>query len=203
VNTGFFGGSFNPVHTAHLIIAEWIRNELDIKTLYFIPTANPPHKTSDKSIIDISLRREMVSLAIKDNPNFKLADHESKTEEVSYSVDTVRRFLQEKSLVSNELYFIIGEDNLRGLPTWKDPVELSRLCSIVVARRSLDTSLDLPQGMKPPHQLKTPNIEISASGIRKRIRKNQSIKYLVPEAVEKFIKEHTLYEEDNGQNDPH
>jgi len=198
VNTGLFGGSFNPVHTAHLIIAEWIRNELDIKALYFIPTATSPHKTSDKSIIDISLRREMVALAIKDNPNFKIADHESKTKDVSYSVDTVRWFLQEKSLNRNELYFIIGEDNLRGLPTWKDPIELSSICTIVVARRSIDISLDLPQGMKPPHQLKTPNIEISASGIRERIRKNQSIKYLVPEAVGKFIKEHQLYEEDNG-----
>lgn len=198
MKTGLFGGSFNPVHTAHLIIAEWIRNELHIETLYFVPTAKPPHKTSDNSIIDISLRREMVSLAIKDNPGFKLSDYESMTDEVSYSVDTVRRFLQEKSLDSNELYFIIGEDNLRALSTWKAPEELSRLCRIVVARRSLDTPLDLPQGMKPPCQLKTPILEISASSIRERVRLNQSIKYLVPEAVEKFIKEHNLYGEDNG-----
>ena len=198
MKTGLFGGSFNPVHTAHLVIAEWIRNELNIETLYFVPTAKPPHKTSDNSIIDISLRREMVSLAIIDNPNFILADYESMTDKVSYSVDTVRRFLQEKSLDSNELYFIIGEDNLRALSTWKAPEELSRLCRIVVARRSLDTPLDLPQGMKPPCQLKTPILEISASGIRERIRMNQSIKYLVPEAVEKFIKEHNLYGEDNG-----
>jgi len=194
VKVGLFGGTFNPVHTAHVILAEWIRDELKLNSIYFIPTALPPHKTSDQAIIDIELRKEMVRLAIQDNPHFKLAEYETDPGNVSYSIDTVRNFLKNHPLGRDDLFFIIGEDNLRILSTWKDPVELSRLCRIVVARRSVDIPVQIPKGIEQPILLQTPNIDISASEIRGRIREKRSIRYLVPEPVERFIREHKLYE---------
>lgn len=198
VKVGLFGGTFNPIHTAHIIIAEWIRSELNLDTVYFMPTALPPHKCNDQSIVDIKMRKEMVRLAIQDNPHFQLAEYETDPRNVSYSVDTVRTFLKNNSLSSSELYFIIGEDNLHQLSTWKEPVGLSHLCRIVVARRPVDLPVAIPEGMAPLIHLKTPQIDISASEIRERIGNNQSIRYMVPESVERYIREHKLYGADNG-----
>lgn len=197
MRTGLFGGTFNPVHTAHLIIAEWIRSELDLDSIHFVPTANPPLKKTNPSIVDIALRKEMVRLAIKDNPHFYLTDYETDTDTISYSVDTVRRFIADHSVDRKDLYFIIGEDNLKILPEWKDAGEISRLCRIVVARRSSVTVLEVPDGIEQPLLLMTPKIELSASDIRRRISKNLSVRYMVPAAVGQFIRERKLYEDYN------
>jgi nicotinate-nucleotide adenylyltransferase len=202
VKVGLFGGSFNPIHYAHLIIAEWVRDALELDILYFLPTALPPHKKSNNSLINPEMRKKMVLLAIQDNPAFQLLDYETDSSHVSYSVDTVRRFLfenksasggQDHSISGKNVYFIIGEDNFRTIAAWKEPVELSALCRIVVVRRNTTVSLKLPVDMERPISLETPLIDISASEIRMRIFHGKSIRYLVPESVRQFIEENGLY----------
>ena len=193
MKVGLFGGSFNPIHYAHLIIAEWVRDALELDILYFLPTALPPHKKSNDSLINPEMRKKMVHLAIQDNPAFQLLDYETDSSHVSYSVDTVRRFLQDHSISGKNVYFIIGEDNFRTIAAWKEPVELSALCRIVVVRRNTAVSLKLPVDMERPISLETPLIDISASEIRMRIFHGKSIRYLVPESVRQFIEENGLY----------
>lgn len=193
MKAGLFGGSFNPIHYAHLIIAEWVRDSLGLDVIYFLPTAIPPHKKADSSLVDAEIRKEMVRLAIQDNPSFQVLDYEADVSHVSYSIETVRRFLQEYSVAPKDVYFIIGEDNFRAIATWKEPDELSRLCRIVVARRNTSISLELPEDMDPPLYLETPLLDISAREIRMHIFQGKSIRYLVPEPVREFILKHHLY----------
>jgi len=193
VKVGLFGGTFNPIHNAHLIIAEWILDYLGLAAVYFTPTAYPPHKGENKDIIEISHRIEMVRRAIENNPDFKLADFESKTSATAYSIDTVREFLKQNRKTAGNLYFIIGEDNFRMLHTWKEAVELSRLSQIVVARRSIDLPENIPNGLTPPLFVDTPRIDISASMVRDRIRMGKPVTYLIPNTVEDYINSNNIY----------
>ncbi len=190
---GLFGGTYNPVHYAHLIVAEWIRDSLNLDAVYLMPTAIPPHRKFDNSIIDIHHRIEMVRLAVSDNPRLKLADYESNPELTAYSVDTVRDFINRNPDVEGGLFFIIGEDNYRSLHTWKEPGELSRLSRIVVARRSGKKENIVSEGIDQPLFLDTPLIDISASLVRDRIKQGRSVKYLVPDAVAKYIFDNGLF----------
>ncbi|MCP4723955.1 MAG: nicotinate (nicotinamide) nucleotide adenylyltransferase [bacterium] len=191
---GLFGGTFNPIHNAHLIIADWIRDHMELDCIYFMPTSVSPMKIDDPSILDMTTRTRMVELAIKGNSRFKLADYESEPGRVYYSVDTVRRVAAELGLTRDQLFFIIGEDNFRIVPTqWKDSPELAKLSTIIVARRFSGEPIK-QQEMELEHVfVDTPAIDISSSMIRERIAKGLSIKYLVPENVEKFITEKKLY----------
>ena len=193
MKTGLFGGTFNPIHTAHLIIAEWIREEVPLDEVFFIPTAHPPHRQHDTEIIDIRSRIGMVRCAIEGCPGFRLADYESDPAVTAYSVDTVRDFLGRNPELAGNLYFIIGEDNYRLLHTWKEAAELSRLCTLVVARRQTGEVQQKLENLQEPVFVDTPYIDISASMIRERIRAGRSIRYMVPEAVERYIQEHNLY----------
>lgn len=181
------------MHNAHLIIAEWIRDFLNLDAMYIMPTARPPHKTFDSEIVAISHRMKMIELAINKRPEFQIFDHEADPETTSYSVDTVRTFLESRPECRGNLYFIIGEDNLKTLNTWKEPEELSRLCRIVVARRPDSGKNFVPNGIDQPLSVETPVLDISSSMVRRRIREGKSIKFLVPEPVEKYIYQNQLF----------
>jgi len=193
VKIGLFGGTFNPVHNAHLIIAAWIADALGLDCLYLMPTAQPPHRPDDAAIIDIRHRVAMVRLAIQDNPAFRVVDYESDPAVTTYSIDTVRRFLQQNPDARGSLYFIIGEDNFRLLATWKEAVELSRLCRITVASRGASSGENIPEGLVPPLFIGTPRIDISATMVRERLLSGKPVRYLIPEPVEAYIREHNLY----------
>ena len=183
------GGTFDPIHIGHLIIAEWILESLALKKIIFVPAALPPHK-KDVKRTDKKDRLEMVKLSIRDNPKFELSDIEIKEDRVSFTVDTLREF----SKGDDEIYFIIGEDSLKELPTWKDPDEIVRLSTIVVARRPNQQN----QSEKYVYSDKvifsdSPEISISSTQIRERVKGGKSIKYLVHPAVEEFILKKGLY----------
>ncbi len=191
---GLFGGTFNPIHNAHLIIAQWVLDHLKLDHIYFMPTALSPLKIKDRSVLEMSERIKMVEIAISDNWRFRLADYESEPGKVYYSVDTVRRVSSEMGLKREELYFIIGEDNFDIVPTqWKDSPELAALSTIVVARRFSGEQKKPDQGLLDHVFVDTPAIDISSSLIRERLANGLSIKYLVPENVEEYIIKNGLY----------
>lgn len=193
------GGTFDPIHNGHLILAEYARVEFDLDDILFIPTGNPPHKDLD----GISLkdhRYEMTSLAIKSNPHFQISDIEIRQEKTTYTVDTIESL--RKSYEDRELYFILGADSFSNIHLWKDYKRLLTLCNIIIAKR-LDTDNEklnkklneLSQVYRDSlYVLESPLIEISSTEIRNRIKKGISTKYLVPELVESYIEKNGLYQ---------
>ena len=117
---GIFGGTFNPIHFGHLMICEYLKEELGLDKVIFIPTGNPPHKSLDVSAID---RYNMVKLAISSNPDFEISDIETNRVNLSYTVDTI---IELKKIYENQkLFFLIGLDTLFQLKTWRKIEELS------------------------------------------------------------------------------
>lgn len=198
---GIMGGTFNPIHLGHLIIAQILSEKNRIDKVLFIPCALPPHKT-DKELIDKKHRLAMVELAIKSNPRFEASDIETKKEVKSYSIDTLKEL--KKIYKDGEFYFFIGEDGLADMHTWKNIKELVTLCQFVIAKRFYQPRINYLEAQKKffdektianfkENIIETNLIDISSSEIRKKISKNKSIKYLVLEAVEQYIRENKLY----------
>ena len=197
---GIFGGSFNPVHTGHLVMAQDALDQFGLKRVIWIPAAQPPHKPS-QVLAPAADRLEMLRLAVQGDPRFEVSNDELARGGVSYTVDTVRRF--QARWPAAELHLIIGGDTLRELHTWKDIAILLTLCRIVtVARPGFAADRVDPAQLRLPSpwpqtllgQVVTGHlIEISASDIRQRIQRSQSIRYLVPEGVERYIRERRLF----------
>jgi nicotinate-nucleotide adenylyltransferase len=192
---GIFGGAFNPIHTAHLIAAEDVREQIHLDKVIFIPYANPPHKEHTE-LLDAEHRLKMIALAIEGNKYFESSDIEIKNARISktYTVDTL---LELRDLYRSDFvkfYLIIGLDNLVELHTWKEPGKLFLLSEVVVISRPGYTIKDVKNEYDrqviyvPSH-----NIDISSTEIRRRIKEKRSIKYLVPETVEKYILNNKLY----------
>ena len=183
---GLFGGTFDPVHIGHLIIAETVLEQSGLDMVMFIPSARPPHKHHEL-MFTAHQRLKMLSEAIKDNPNLVVSDIEMKREGPSYTIDTIREI--KAALPSGtELSFIVGKDNLYEMETWKDPHAIIEECTILVADRICEKKCDIPDWLKTKVKMvNVPLIEISSSEIRNRIREGKSIRYMVPEVVEKEI----------------
>ncbi len=182
---GIFGGSFNPIHLGHLIIAEQIREQCDLDKILFIPVGIPSHR--ENNLENSQKRYEMIKLAIKDNLNFKVSDIEIKNSETSYTYDTLKKLKKENP---ENIYFeIIGEDSAEYLDKWKEIDELLKITQFLVFRRNGNYK----QNHKNIKVLETPIIQISATQIRNKIKKKESIKYLVNERVIEYIKTNKLY----------
>lgn len=194
---GIFGGSFNPIHYGHLMICEYIKEEMGLDKVIFIPTGNPPHKDLEVSAKD---RYEMVKTAISPNPDFDISDIETTRVKLSYTVDTIREL---KEIYKEEkLYFIIGLDTLFQLKTWKKIKDLSSEIEFVVAKRP--GYLDEEKINREIKYLKenfgtkiilvqTPLYEISSTDLRDRIKKGKSLRYLIPKKVLNYIEESEFY----------
>lgn len=200
---GIYGGTFDPIHTGHLIIAEQVKEILDLKKVVFLPNGNPPHKKY--KISDKSHRYKMIDLAIKGNKKFEISDLEIKKNELSYTYDTI---LELTNFYKEELYFIIGADSLINLHKWYRYKELINLCKIVVLPRVLE---NIPNEENNTDFLKNwivnnlgadinnfilidfPMLEISSTFIRSKIKDKKSVKYMLPEKVIKYIYEENLY----------
>ena len=202
MNIGVLGGTFDPIHMGHLIIAEEVRTRLDLDEVLLVPAGQPWLKLNNANAISPPEHRvEMVRLAIADEPAFKLSTMEIDRPGPSYTVDTIAE-LRNQIGVGDKLFFILGWDNLNQLPRWRQPSRLVKLCRLVPLRRVGFTSPDLdsleaaiPGLAKSLVILDTPQIEISSSGIRQRVARGLSIHQLVPEPVERYITEHKLYVE--------
>ena len=178
---GILGGTFNPVHIGHLLLAEQARQLLKLEKVIFVPVNLPPHKRT-KLLLSSRRRCQLLVRAIKSNPAFGLSDIEVRRGGLSYSVQTIKEF---KSIYGRaRLYFIVGADSLRDFSTWKQISEIRKNCQIVVAKRPGYPIKRLPRNMLA---LDLPLIDISSSQIRRRIRRKQSIRYLVPEQIRKQI----------------
>lgn len=198
MNIGVLGGTFDPIHMGHLIVAEEIRGQLDLAEVLFVPAGEPWLKTNN-SISSAEHRVQMVRLAIADEPAFKLSTMEIERAGPSYTIDTIVQFNSQMG-AGDKLFFILGWDNLMQLPQWREPSRLVQMCSLVAVPRVGYPSPDLntleaaiPGLSQSAILLHTPQIEISSSEIRSRVARGLSIHHLVPEPVEKYIREHNLY----------
>ena len=197
---GIFGGSFNPIHYGHLMICEYIKEEMGLDKVIFIPTGNPPHKEIEVSAED---RYEMVRLAISPNPDFEISDIETTRVKMSYTVDTIREL--KKIYKEEKLYFLIGLDSLFQLKTWKKIGDLSQEIEFVVALRpgyidkeEINKEIDFLRenfGTKI-NLINTPLYEISSTDLRDRIHEGKSLRYLIPKKVLDYIEESGFYKGD-------
>jgi nicotinate-nucleotide adenylyltransferase len=200
MNIGVLVGTFDPIHTGHLIIAEEVRARLGLAEVLFVPAGQPWLKLNNANAISPPRHRlEMVRLAIADEPAYRLSTMEIDRPGPSYTVDTMAE-LSGQVGAGGELYFILGWDNLNQLPRWHQPLRLVELCRLVPVRRVGFASPDLgaleaaiPGLAKSLVMLDTPQIEISSSEIRQRVARGLSIHQLVPEPVERYIIEKRLY----------
>ena len=196
---GIMGGTFDPIHNGHLIIAENSRINFNLEKILFIPTGLPAHKIENE-ITYSDYRYEMVLLSINSNPYFTVSPMEIERMGITYTIDTIKNL--QKLNKNAEYYFIMGEDSLYNFHKWKDYRELLNICKFIVAKRKNENS-KLEERIKELNNicensiylLESPMIDISSTDIRERIIQNKPIKYLVPEAVELYIKKHGLYGE--------
>ena len=184
---GILGGTFNPIHLGHLIIAEEIRERLRLNEVIFIPSLIPPHK-SDTGLLSSQHRYEMLALAIEDNPCFKVSSIELERQGRSYSIDTLRRLRKKRP--KDSFIFIIGADSSSELDKWKDIKDIFKLAQFVVVPRPGYEIKAVPEGVRI---VDIPTIGISSTGIRRRLEEGRSIRYLVPETAREYISKNSLY----------
>ncbi len=195
MHLGILGGTFNPIHLGHLVLAESARQQCALDQVWFMPTARPPHKSS-RGVLSGPVRLHMVRLAVKGHPAFEASDLELRLGGISYTVNTVRALRAKHPRA--ELFLIVGADMLS--VSWRGMEELAREGTFAAAGRQsssgdhsaapaghtvLDTARVRPISM--------PRLDVSSSMIRERVRQRLSIRYLVPDAVARYISRHRLY----------
>ncbi len=187
---GLFGGTFNPIHLGHLRVAEEALKQFELRKVIFIPTANPPHKRVE---VPAELRFRMVELAIQGKPGFEVSRIEMDTEGPAYAIDTVREMLR---AYPEGVVYILGADTFLGVPSWKEGDRLLELCPFIIAPRRGIREEELrrpPLDRAEVYFLRMEPVEISSSEIRRRYRLGLPVSHLVPEAVDRFIRERGIY----------
>ncbi len=190
MRTGIFGGTFDPVHLGHLLVASDLRSTLSLERILFVPAASPPHKRSPSA--SFVHRLAMLELAISDWPGLEICSLEAERPGPSYTVDTLREL---RACSRDSLYLIVGYDQYQEISTWHEPEELSRLARIVVASRPGFGRPPLYPGHNPQRVkfVDTIAVDISAAAIRFRLTQGKSIRYLVPSPVWHYIVRHQIY----------
>ncbi len=186
---GVFGGTFDPPHHGHLIVAEYVRYRLGLDRIMFVPSWISPHKQGRRAA-DGSHRLAMLRLAVSGSPEFEVSEIEVQRGGVSYTVDTLKDLA---SRTRAELSLLIGADNYLEFPTWHEPEQILSLARLVVMSRP---GSPFPPDQLPPSGIlrtEVPEIMIRATAIRTLAGENKSIRYLVPPSVEKYILENHLY----------
>lgn len=195
---GIFGGTFNPIHYGHLIIAENACYQYDLEKVIFLPTGHSPHKPFMGEDMNIH-RCRMVEAAIADNPKFSISYREVRNTSVNYTYKTLEGMRQEYP--DTDLYFILGADSLFDFELWRHPELICKYATVLAAVR------DYLNEQKVDHQIRylreklhgdiyrldTPNFNVSSKGLRERIQKGETIRYMVPADVERYITENRLY----------
>ena len=184
---GVFGGTFNPIHFGHLVLAEQAYEKLSLTKVIFIPSYCPPHKKSPNIALAFH-RYNMVKLAIKDNPRFEISDIEIKRKGCSYLIDTLRELKNKYSKA--KLFFISGSDVSEQIARWKSIREILILSKLVLAKRP---GYRLKKYNRNISVISITELDISSSTIRRKINKVKSVRYLLPMRIYKYIKEKGLY----------
>ncbi len=188
---GLFGGSFNPPHLAHLIVAEQVREQVGLDQVLWVPCHTPPHK-DERELAAPHHRLAMVRLAVEGNPFFVASDVEIRRGGRSYTIDTIRALQTQHP--EWELTLILGEDSLRTFHTWRAPEEIVARVPLIVYRRPKAPAHPVdPRFLARTTFVEAPLLEISATEIRRRCREGRSIRYLVPEPVRQYIIKNQLY----------
>lgn len=197
---GLFGGSFDPVHYGHLILAELCREARQLDEVRFIPASVPPHK-QDRNRASGEHRVEMLKLGIGGNPRLSVWDGELKRGGVSYTVETLRELTSAQP--NDEFFLLLGADSVSDLPNWREPDEICRLATIVAVNRPGSAEVDFSHlgGLISPERnrlfqdsvVEIPPVDISSTELRRRIAGQRSIRYQTTRAVEAYISTHHLY----------
>lgn len=189
---GIMGGTFNPVHNAHLLIAERAYETLGLDRVWFMPNCSPPHK--DSRIPSGEIRYEMTSAAAEGNPHFEVSAFELECGGVSYTAETLAGL--KRKYPDTVFYLIIGSDSLRDFDKWYKPEVIASLCIPAVYPRYGDDTARLIKEYKyqnKPVAIDAPMVEISSTDIRNRIKNGLSVRYMLPESVLKIIEREHLY----------
>jgi nicotinate-nucleotide adenylyltransferase len=197
---GLFGGTFDPVHYGHLLLAECCREQCQLDEVWFLPAATPPHKQS-RPLTPAAQRIEMLQLAVGGHRPFQVCALEIERGGVSYTVDTLAELAQQEP--GRELFFLLGADSLDDLPHWREPARLCQMAVPVAVCRpgAPEPNYDVLAPLVPPerlaeirrHLVNMPQIGLSSREIRSRIAAGESIRFRTPRAVEKYIQSHELY----------
>ncbi len=195
---GIFGGTFDPVHYGHLLLAEQCREQCALDEVRIIPAGLPPHKAGDK-ITSSNDRVEMLKLAIGGHEHFSIDERELEREGPSYTFETLDELREEDP--QRELYLIIGADSLRDFPTWKHPEKILESARLIVVNRGDQPEPDLvpltealgPSAAERTQIVNIPGIGLSSTDLRKRVAAGRSIRYMTPRAVECFVEAQGLY----------
>ena len=202
VRIGVFGGSFDPIHYGHLLLAEQCREQAELDQVLFLPSSISPFKENGP-VASKKNRLEMLSLALAGHTPFEISLLETERGGISYTVDTMRDLAAQ--MPNSELFLLMGADTLQGFPDWKEPANICSLAvPLVASRPGIDTvNLEIlapyatPQQMEliREHQIQTLQLDISSSDIRLRARQSKSIRYQLPRSVEKYIETKKLYQD--------
>ena len=186
-----FGGTFDPPHIGHLLIAQTVCEAENFDKILFIPAYTPPHKNN---ITPVKHRIEMVKLAISDNPNFEYSDADIIRKGVSYTIDTILDIKQKSGFKNDEVYYLIGSDSLIDLKNWKDSKKILKECNVIVAIRPGFRPSDIPHWiLQKVHFANIPRFELSSTKIRSRWIKDLTIRYMVTLPIWEYINKNNLY----------
>lgn len=204
---GIYGGTFDPIHNGHLLLAECCREQCRLDEVWFLPAATPPHK-QDRQPTPAEHRLAMLELATSGNPVFSVCRHEIDRGGVNYSVETLAHLHEEDP--SRELFFLMGADMLADLPNWREAARVCELAvPVAVGRPGLDSlnfdalreiASDKRIELIRRHQVEMPRIDISSTDLRRRVSQGLRIRYRVPRAVEMYIETHDLYKQPTGDS---
>jgi nicotinate-nucleotide adenylyltransferase len=192
---GLFGGTFDPIHLGHLILAEQCRESCALDRVWFVVAGEPPHKRRERTVV--AHRLEMARIAVAGHPAFVVSEIEATRPGPHYSVETLESVRREHP--DDELFFLIGADSLNDLPTWRDPVRIAQLATIVVVNRTGIEQVDrapLPSFGPGSHEIvpvTIPSIGIASTDLRRRASEGKSIRYMVPRGVGAYIEAQGLY----------
>ena len=187
-----FGGTFDPLHIGHLLVAQTIFEAENFDNIVFIPTLKTPRKNNITHIKD---RLAMLRMGVTSNPNFEISDLEIQRGGTSYSIDTIREYKSDQDYDSRELYYLIGSDSLQTFHTWKEPREILDECQVIVALRPGFRPSDISNWiLRKVRFASIPRFEISSSTIRSRWQENKTIRYMVTQPVWEYINDHGIYQ---------
>lgn len=196
---GITGGTFNPVHNAHLIMARYAKEQYGLDSVIFMTSGNPPHKRNI-DMPDAEVRHDMLKAAISGDADFTANDYEVKQKSYSYSVNTLRYF--KEIYPSDMIYFIIGEDSLADFPKWYMPQEILKLCTVLVYPRGegqdVQQKIDEIKAMYGGeiYPINSPVIGISSTEIRGRLKSGKTVRHMIPDKVLEYIEKNKLYTKD-------
>ena len=195
---GIFGGTFDPVHNGHLLLAEQCREQCRLDQVWFIPAGIPPHKLA-RALASGKARAEMLELAVAGHDSLRVDRRELDRSDPCYTVETLAGLKAEDP--TRELFFLMGADSLAEFPTWREPRRIVELAQLAVVNRGIAAPLDLDpmRGLVGEslasriHFVTIPTVDVSSSDIRRRIGEGNSIRFMVPRSVECYIETHGLY----------